>query len=221
MNEHVNGNGTMTALNGSQRGEEVPVSRAQAAKDARLPDVAYTILGYVSMYPDGVHGYELGRALSRASIRAPSLRLGQLYRLLRRLERAELVSCRVEADTARLRYRFSITSHGETCFQRWLANIPKDAAGTCDALLERLRFAERMPSAVLVRLVDETAAECRSQMEQVSKQAASAEDGSKGRLYAMALKARLADDRCWLEEVRRLAQQLDDSAGSVKKGAVV
>jgi DNA-binding PadR family transcriptional regulator len=193
---------------------------ATGKKDA-LPDVAHVILGYVAMYPDGVHGYRLGRTLSEPPLRVPSLRLGHLYRVLRRLQRARLVACTVEAQSSRLRYRFSITPAGETAFRSWLVSVPRGSGLTRDHVLERLRFADRVTSRDVLRLIDEAVRACESELADVTQQASSGEEASDGvqpqvsaRIYLMARKARLADDRCWLEEVRRLVERDAQAPGS-------
>jgi len=179
-----------------------------------LPEVAHVILGYVAMYPDGVHGYRLGRMLSEPPLRVPSLRLGHLYRVLRRLQRAGLVACTVEAQSSRLRYRFSITPAGETAFRAWLLSVPSGSGLTRDHVLERLRFADRVPSCDVLRLIDEAARACESELAEMTHQASPDEQASREEqpavrthIYLMARKARLADDRCWLEEVRRLVER--------------
>ena len=188
---------------------------------ARLPDIAYVILGHVGVHADGIHGYQLGRLLSRSALRLPALRLGQLYRVLRRLERAHLVDCHVEAESARLRYRFAITPRGEACLQEWLGHIPRGSAATCQQLLYRLRFANRLPGTVLLRLVDEAVHECRSSLEEMSQRSAAPRDEHNDRPgpYEASLKARLATDLCWLEEVRRVVQRSVADSAKVRASA--
>ena len=182
-------------------------------KKGGLPEVAYLVLGYVAMHPAGVHGYQLGRTLSEPPLRVPSLRLGHLYRLLRRLQRAGLVACNVEAGSTRLRYRFSITPEGEAIFREWLLHVPRSPGLTRDHVLERLRFADRVPSRDVLRLIDGAVQACESELEEMAQHGrADDEPGDAlpeidARIYLMARKARLADDRCWLEEVRRLVER--------------
>jgi DNA-binding PadR family transcriptional regulator len=187
--------------------------RSEVRKKAALPEVAYLILGYVAMHPEGVHGYQLGRTLSRPPLRVPSLRLGHLYRLLRRLEQAGLVACTVEAETTRLRYRFSITPDGEATFREWWLHPPRSGGLTRDHVLERLRFADRLPSRDVLRLIDGAVRACESESEAMARHGRAGEESCDAlpeigaRIYLMARKARLADDRCWLEEVRRLVER--------------
>ena len=190
--------------------EAPPVFLPSTRTTVELPDVAYTVLGYVGMYVGGVHGWELGRRLSRAIHGEPTLGMGRLYRVLRQLERAELVRCRVEPSASRLRYLFTMTAHGESCFGRWLKHIPRGTPAPCQQLLDRLRFAEQLPQNVLLRLLDEAAHECQREIEGLGQPEPSTRDTGKDtrrQLHASALKARMADDRCWLEEVRRLVQR--------------
>jgi DNA-binding PadR family transcriptional regulator len=176
----------------------------RGAEVGRLPDVAYVVLGYVGRYPGGVHGYQLGRALSRSALRLPSMQLGQLYRVLQRLEKAGFVQRHVETESSRLRYRFTVTKQGAHAFERWLSTIPEDSGQACEQLLERLRFADQMPCETVMRLIDTAARQCQQGIEELAGDAGGEEAAGP---YAIALKARLADGRCWLEEVRRLIQE--------------
>jgi len=184
-------------------------SVTQEESGGHLPDIAYVILGHVATSAQGIHGYRLGRLLARPGLRLPSLRLGQLYRLLRRLERAELVMCHVESESARLRYRFTITPRGESHLQDWLMSLQGSSGAICQQLLYRLRFAERLPVNALLRLIDDTIEECGNAIEEIGKATSAARDrpGEVNPTYEHALKTRLATDRCWLEEIRRLAQR--------------
>ena len=176
--------------------------------DERLPDVAYLVLGHVATSPGGVHGYQLGQQLSRSTLQLPSMRLGQLYRILRRLERAALVVCHVESESSRLRYRFTVTPRGESVLQEWLTTLPRASGAVCQQLLYRLRFADRLPVAAILRLVDDAGDDLRTTIERLTKGTANNRDRrGDSHPYDHALKARLAMDRCWLEEVRGLVER--------------
>jgi DNA-binding PadR family transcriptional regulator len=195
-------------------------SSEEGGSGNRLPDIAYVILGHVGSSPEGIHGYQLGRLLARPGLRLPSLRLGQLYRLLRRLERAGLVMCHVESESARLRYRFTITPQGEHHLQDWLASFQGSSGSISQQLLYRLRFAERLPLAGLVRLIDDAMEECGKALEEIGKAAMSASRDGRNAVnatYEHALKTRLATDRCWLEEIRRMVQR-NGADATVKTG---
>lgn len=196
------------------RGAAEPVRKAPRARAAgeasKLPDVAFVVLGYVRRYQNGVHGYQLGRALSRSPLRVPSMQLGQLYRILQRLEKAGFVKRHVETESSRLRYRFTVTTKGERAFRQWLSMIPEGAEHACEQLLERLRFADCLAPEAVVELIDSAAQQCQAGIEELAAHAGG--DGEAAGPYAIALKARLADGRCWLEEVRRLVQE---AAGQV------
>jgi len=182
-------------------------------KSGALSEAAHVVLGYVGEHPEGIHGYHLGSILSRSPLRLPSLGLGQLYRLLHRLEKAGLVISRVEEESARLRYRFTITPRGEACFSKWLDTMPEVAGTTCDQVLDRLRFADRLSGTVLLRLIDEAERELARKEEELGKYELSSEGARINRQYAPALRARLAADRGWLAEVRRLAEEALVSSG--------
>jgi DNA-binding PadR family transcriptional regulator len=181
---------------------------------SRLPEVAYVVLGHVSRELGGIHGYSLGRLLSRSSFRVPSLRLGQLYRILRRLERAGFVKSSVESDSSRLRYRFTITACGEGALREWLSCLPEESGFTCRELLSRLRFADRMPATMVARLIDDALRQCARDLHVLGERP---RNGADPTLYETAFRARLSSDRCWLEEVRRLAERA--AAGSLKASA--
>jgi DNA-binding PadR family transcriptional regulator len=188
---------------------ESPTNSEEGGSGNRLPDIACVILGHVGSSPEGIHGYQLGRLLARPGLRLPSLRLGQLYRLLRRLERAGLVMCHVESESARLRYRFTITPQGERHLQDWLVSFQGSSGSICQQLLYRLRFAERLPLAGLLRLIDDAMEECGNALEEIGKATSASRDGRNpvNATYEHALKTRLATDRCWLEEIRSLMQR--------------
>jgi DNA-binding PadR family transcriptional regulator len=180
--------------------------KPEKQKTGALSEAAHVVLGYVGEHPEGIHGYHLGSILSRSPLRLPSLGLGQLYRLLHRLEKAGLVISRVEEESARLRYRFTITPRGEACFSKWLNTVPAVNGTTCDQVLDRLRFADRLPGAVLLRLIDEAERELERKAEELGEYELTSEGARMNRQYAPALRARLAADRGWLAEVRRLAE---------------
>jgi DNA-binding PadR family transcriptional regulator len=195
---------------------EIPAGHREGkGSDARLPEVAYIVLGHIGRAPQGVHGYQLGRNLVHAYDGLGSVRLGQLYHLLRRLERAGLVSGRVEADSPRLRYRFTITPEGESCFRQWLRSLPRGSRAIADELLLRLQFADRLPGGALLTLIDEAVHACENDLEELKASAHGVGTGEPQGVYAMALEARLTADRRWLEDVRRLAEQsLTESGGN-------
>jgi DNA-binding PadR family transcriptional regulator len=190
------------------------IDEPEKHKSGALSEAAHVVLGYVGEHPEGIHGYQLGSILSRSPLRLPSLGLGQLYRLLHRLEKAGLVISRVEEESARLRYRFTITPRGEACFSTWLNTVPEANGTTCDQVLDRLRFADRLPGTVLLHLIDEAERELERKAEELEKYEAASEGARMNRQYAPALRARLAADRGWLAEVRRLAKDalVSDSA---------
>jgi DNA-binding PadR family transcriptional regulator len=175
------------------------------------------VLGYVGRYENGVHGYQLGRALSRSPLRVPSMQLGQLYRVLQRLEKVGFVQRHVETESSRLRYRFTVTKKGGGAFQGWLSRIPEGTGQACEQLLERLRFADCMSPEAVLGLVDSAAQQCQQGIEELTAHAGGGSEATGP--YAFALKARLADGRCWLEEVRRLVQDATTGASPEKTPA--
>jgi len=185
-----------------------------ASRANMLPDVAYVVLGYVGRYENGVHGYQLGRALSRSPLRVPSMQLGHLYRVLQRLEKAGFVQRHVETESSRLRYRFTVTKKGNGAFQGWLSRIPEGTGQACEQLLERLRFADCLSPEAVLSLIDSAAQQCQEGIEELAAHVGGGSDAAGP--YAVALKARLADGRCWLEEVRRLVQEAATEASREK-----
>jgi DNA-binding PadR family transcriptional regulator len=186
------------------------MTMAQTAHDRdhhRLPDLAFMILGYVAMHPDGVHGYQLGRALSCSPVGLPSLRLGQVYRVLHHLEHLGLLGGRVEVGTSRpSRYRFTVTARGAAAFGDWLTAVPRGPLPLRDQVLNRLRFAARLPRGVLAGFLREAIDECEAELDDLAR----AGDGvSEPRIggrpvLSLAVKMRLAADRGWLTEAARL-----------------
>lgn len=171
---------------------------------AALPDFAFVVLGHLERHPEGVHGYELGRALAQA-VAGP--RFSQIYRLLRRLERAGMASSRVETESSHLRYRFSITASGRSALHGWLTRIP-DRGVTCEQLLDRLRFADRLPRECLIRWIDAALSRCDEELGAIEATSSShPRSGAEDPAYAMAMKARLTADRCWIEELRRRVER--------------
>jgi DNA-binding PadR family transcriptional regulator len=185
--------------------------------NGHLPDRAFVVLGYVGRFPDGVHGYRLGRILSRARAGLPTLRLGQLYRLLRHLERAGCVESRIESGGPRpARYRFTVTQAGRGRFRRWLTSVPKGAGAVREGILDRLRFSECLPSTALRRLLTEASQECEHEIDALRQEASQppGAPGTEKALHAMALEARLAADRRWLDEVGTLADEWSSCAAA-------
>jgi DNA-binding PadR family transcriptional regulator len=190
-------------------------TREGTTSSEQLSQVAYVILGYVGMHPEGVHGYRLGRALSRSPLGLPSLRLGQLYRVLHQLERSGCLESHVEASGSRpARYRFTVTPAGRSTFSRWLMSIPEGAGPIRDQLLDRLRFADRLPESALQRLLAEAVRECEAALEKLRHRprgGGATDDTS--RLHSMAVEARLAAERRWLDEICVLAGKSTNGNG--------
>jgi DNA-binding PadR family transcriptional regulator len=164
------------------------------------------------MYPEGVHGYQLGRRLSRSPLGLPLLGLGQLYRALHHLEGSGLVEGQIEVNgSRRARYRFTMTAKGGTAFQQWLTRMAKGSLPVRDQLLNRLRFADQLSGSDLHRFLNEAVRECRAELEQLTQEskAVKSQRGGAKSLHSMALEARLVADRRWLEAV----QQLVETAG--------
>jgi len=179
---------------------------------ARLPDIAYGVLGHIRLHHDGIHGYRLSKLLSASPSRQPALPLGQLYRLLRRLENGGLVTSRVETRSARLRYRFTITPEGERRLEEWLRCCPSWSATLCQQLLHRLQFADRLPEGVMQRLVDEATRECQRHMDALRRESLpGVENRWRSPRYETAIRARLETDLRWLDDVRRMMSASADA----------
>jgi DNA-binding PadR family transcriptional regulator len=171
------------------------------------------ILGYVQAYPDGVHGYQLGRMLSHSRLGLRSLRLGQLYRVLHHLESAGLVKSRVEAGGPRpARYRFTVTPEGSASFGEWLASPPLAGGPVAEQVLNRLRFAERLPGSALRRLLDGAVRACQTELDGLRREGDPSIETKP--LHSMALEARVAAERRWLDELRQLVEELPGRSGT-------
>ena len=83
----------------------------------------------------------------------------------------------------------------------------------------RLRFDERLPLDRLLRLIDDAMEECGNALEEIGRATSASRDGRNAvnATYEHALKTRLATDRCWLEEIRRLVQR-NAAEAAVKTG---
>jgi DNA-binding PadR family transcriptional regulator len=184
------------------------------ARDHQLPEIAHVILGYVAMYPEGVHGYRLGRTLARAPLGLPALRLGQVYRALRHLERQGFVRSEIESGGPRpARHRFTVTPDGAAAFRAWLTSVPHGPEPLRDQMLNRLRFVDRLPPAVVESLLREAVGECDAELEALRRHQ-SLSGATEGRLGGVKplvgrlMEMRLVADRRWLDEVRRLIERL-------------
>jgi DNA-binding PadR family transcriptional regulator len=187
-------------------------SREQTVANGRLPELECVILGYVQAYPDGVHGYQLGRMLSRSRLGLRSLRLGQLYRVLHHLESAGLVKSRVEAGGPRpARYRFSVTPEGISSFREWLTSVPQAGGPIAEQVLNRLRFAERLPGSALRRLLERAVRACQAELDGLQREGDPSIETKP--LHSMALEARVAAERRWLDELRQLVEELPSRSG--------
>jgi PadR family transcriptional regulator PadR len=190
-------------------GERVPSPAKRARTKHQFTDDALLLLGYIGMYPEGIHGYQLHKMLSQDPLELPSLPLGRLYRVLRRLEDAGLVASQVEADGGRLRYLFSVTPEGESYFREWLTSSPTGSDAVGSHVLQRLRFASLLSRDGLSRLFDDAETACRASLEALHRRTAS--DGGPvteaSQVYASAQQERLEDELRWLEKIRALAMR--------------
>jgi DNA-binding PadR family transcriptional regulator len=198
--------------------EETAMKNGDEMSIAPLSELASVILGYVAMYPDGVHGYHLGRILSRSPLGLPTLRLGQLYRILHHLERVGLVKSHVEATGPRpARYSFVVTAQGRSIFLKWLTSLPHDgSAPVREQVLNRLRFSHRLPASDVRCLLEEAALECQEELGNIHRHKRSSAGlyGEVNSLHLIAVEARLAADRRWLDEIRSLVGEPTRHAGA-------
>jgi DNA-binding PadR family transcriptional regulator len=213
--------------------------RGVREETTRLREFSYVILGYVEMYTEGVHGYRLGRMLSQSPLGLSPLRLGQVYRALRGLERAALVRSQLESGGPRpARYRYLVTREGAEAFRRWVTHLGGGAASVRERLLNRLRFVDRLAPDALRSLLAEAISECEAELQTARRHATrgrrrepapadmAALPGAAGApgLHALLLQARIAGDRHWLDEVGRVIERLygrtDPPAARVSASAV-
>jgi DNA-binding PadR family transcriptional regulator len=193
----------------------------------RLREFSYVILGYVEMYGEGVHGYRLGRALSQSPLGLSPLRLGQVYRALRGLERASLLRSQFEPGGARpARHRYSVTREGAEAFLGWVTHLGQGAGSVRERLLNRLRFVDRLPPATIRALLAEAAGACDAELRTIQRRAARGRrsDGGAAGLHTLLLQARIAADRHWLDEVAGVIERVygptDTAPGRVSASAV-
>lgn len=96
-----------------------------AARSRRVaPTVGeYTLLGLIAQSPDGIHGYDLTRALTDGTI-GEIIRLepGMLYHYLKKLAQRGYISSTTERQSGRPdRHRHALTPEGTAAFHAWLA----------------------------------------------------------------------------------------------------
>jgi DNA-binding PadR family transcriptional regulator len=185
--------------------------RAHRGEVTRVREFSYVILGYVEMYPGGVHGYRLGRTLAQSPLGLFALRLGQVYRALRGLERAGLLQSEVEAGGARpARYRYTLTREGAEAFHRWVTHLGNGCGSVRERLLNRLRFVDRLSAPAIRSLLAEAVRECEVELQQVQCPATRGRRpgaGGGGR-QGLLLQARIAADRHWLDELAGVVERL-------------
>jgi DNA-binding PadR family transcriptional regulator len=175
--------------------------RAVPLAASRMPDIAFYILGLVAEHPDGIHGYALMRAGRPAPFAGQSMVLTQLYRRLERLQGQGFLRREVEASGPRLRYLFSITARGETALRKWLSS----PVATTEGVIERLRFASRLPRAAVLGMLESADRHIADTLTRFRKSAEGheREPGEGDGLWIRAVEARLDADRQWLQVVRR------------------
>jgi DNA-binding PadR family transcriptional regulator len=190
-----------------------PPGNARAGTASRsLSDTAFVVLGYVGTRSSGVHGYELHRHLSSSVHRIASLRLSHMYRLLHQLERVGFVTRSIDAASSRLRHPYATTRAGRAAFSDWLLSAPQDVDPLRDPLVDRLRFADRLPRPSLLHLLDNAAHRCRVELDALGRLGAAAEapgdaEAEADSVYVVALREHLERQARLIEKLRDVARR--------------
>ena len=114
--------------------------------------INYVILGYLSWKP--LSGYDLKRIIADSEILPWSANNNQIYRALVRLKDEAWVIKRVEnQDGAPDKHIYTITDLGRSALMEWVQGAP-DLPQSRKAFFHQLMWAENLPAAVIVNLVE-------------------------------------------------------------------
>lgn len=117
--------------------------------------IRYALLGMVSQYPEGIHGYRLKRQCDRFLGHFWQLNFGEVYRVLDRLSGEGLIEAE-QGTAGSSRKVFRITERGRQSLDEFILAPPTDLPRPLrQELAVKLLFAspDRMPE--LLRLIDE------------------------------------------------------------------
>lgn len=151
------------------------------ARQSRSPlSYEYALLGFLSSQP--MHAYEIHQRLRAAS----GLRLiwtvkqGQLYALLARLEEEGYIASTLEPQAGRPpRKMLSLTDAGEAAFRRWMTAPVRRPRQFRQEFLAKLYFAQQAGSEVLHTLLERQRQACNDSLAELRQQM----DGAANRPY--------------------------------------
>jgi DNA-binding PadR family transcriptional regulator len=134
----------------------------------------------------------------------PRLQSGQVYQLLRQLERRGLVTQRSDGRGRRARRVFRLTVRGERALGTWLTRRPGWPPPLRAEILVRLLAAERAGAGAVREQLDRQEAEYRRYLELVHAEAGRAAPGLTRRLADAAAVAQAESQLDWLARCRAL-----------------
>ena len=153
------------------------------------------------------HGYQLMKLFSARLGALWHPNIGQIYQLLRDLERRRLIARRDEPHGTRRRRHFRLTARGERALHAWLARRPGWPAPIRDEILVRFLAAERHGAAAVQAQVDRQEEEYRRYLALVQEQATRGDASMTRRL---AHEAALAHAEANLRGLARCREMLRD-----------
>lgn len=150
------------------------------------------------------HGYQL---VKRFSARLGPLwhpNVGQVYQVLRELERRRLIARRDEPHGTRARRHFRLAPRGERALRAWLARRPGWPAPIRDEIFVRFLAAERHGADAVRAQVDRQEEEYRRYLALVHEQATRGDDSMTRRLAHEAALAHAEANLRWLARCREM-----------------
>jgi DNA-binding PadR family transcriptional regulator len=126
----------------------------------------------LALLADGeAHGYELLKRFNRRLGPYWHPNIGQVYQLLRQLERRGLVAGRDETAGSRLRRCFRLTTRGERALRTWLGRRPGWPPPLRDEIFVRFLAVEREGDGALLAQLERQEAEYRRYLDVVREEA--------------------------------------------------
>ena len=150
------------------------------------------------------HGYQLMKLFSARLGAVWHPNIGQIYQLLRDLERRRMIVRRDEPPGCRQRRHFSLTPRGERALRAWLGRRPGWPAPLRDEILVRLLAAERHGTAAVQAQVDRQEEEYRRYLALVQEQETRDEASMTRRLAHEAALAHAEANLRWLARCRQM-----------------
>lgn len=160
------------------------------------------------------HGYQLMKLFSARLGPLWHPNVGQVYQLLRDLERRQLVARRDEPQGTRGRRHFRLTPRGERTLRAWLARRPGWPAPIREEIFVRFLAAERHGADAVRAQVDRQEEEYRRYLALVHEQATCGDASMTRRLAHEAALAHAEANLRWLARCREMLRSASQPAAS-------